>query len=77
MNTLAHEKPAATPALLDVGQVADLLNCSKRHVVRLADAGRLPRPMRLGGLVRWRRAEVVDWIAGGCEPVRQPGRAAL
>ena len=64
--------PDPAPAeLLDVGTVAALLDCSARHVYRLADAGRLPRPLKLGQLVRWRRAEVLEWIDDGCKPVRQ------
>jgi excisionase family DNA binding protein len=62
-------------ALLDVEQVAELLNCSARHVYRLADAGHMPPPVRLGTLVRWRRQDLDAWLAGGCRPVRTPGRA--
>lgn len=65
---------AALPALLDVRAVAALLDCSPRHVYRLSDAGRMPPPVRIGALVRWRRAEIEDWIATGCKPVRQAGR---
>lgn len=57
-------------ALLDVDQVAALCRCSARTVYRLADSGRMPRPLKLGALVRWRREEVLNWIAGGCRPVR-------
>ncbi len=53
-------------ALLDVQAVADLLCCSTRHVYRLADAGRMPRPVRLGALVRWSRDQILAWIADGC-----------
>jgi excisionase family DNA binding protein len=63
-------RPGVAAELLDVGAVAALLGCSGRHVYRLADAGRMPRPVRLGYLVRWRRAEVLEWIGGGCQPVR-------
>ncbi len=57
--------------LLDVGAVAALLNCSSRHVYRLADAGRMPRPVKLGSLVRWSRQSILDWIGRGCRPVRR------
>lgn len=57
-------------ALLDVRAVAALLDCSARHVYRLADAGRMPSPLKLGALIRWRRADLDTWIAGGCRPVR-------
>jgi excisionase family DNA binding protein len=62
------------PRLLDVRGVAALLGCSPRHVYRLSDAGRMPAPVKIGALVRWRRQSVEDWIAAGCMPVRQAGR---
>lgn len=63
-------RPAVAAELLDVRAVAALLGgCSTRHVFRLADAGRMPKPIRLGSLVRWRRAEVMRWIEGGCRPI--------
>jgi excisionase family DNA binding protein len=60
--------------LLDVRAVAQMLDCSARHVYRLADAGRMPPPLKLGALVRWRRQTVEEWISGGCKPVRPTGR---
>lgn len=58
--------------LLDVTEVAALLGgCSTRHVYRLTDADRMPRPVRLGALVRWRRAELLAWIAAGCPSHKQ------
>jgi excisionase family DNA binding protein len=57
----------AEPArLLDVAGVAQLLAVSVRHVHRLADAGRMPRPLKLGGSRRWDRATLDAWIAAGC-----------
>ena len=53
--------------LFDVRAVSELLGgCSTRHVYRLADAGRMPRPIKLGSLVRWRRSELESWINSGC-----------
>ena len=60
-------------ALLNVQGVADLLCCSTRHVYRLADAGRMPRPVKLGALVRWSRTAIDKWIADGCPSCRQGG----
>jgi excisionase family DNA binding protein len=72
----ATSSPIDAPAaqLLDVRAVAALLDCSARHVYRLSDGGRLPSPVRLGALVRWRRTDLDAWLAGGCRPVRQVGR---
>ena len=71
--TLGPEtRPAVSAELLDVKSVAALLgHCSVRHVYRMADAGLMPRPVKLGNLVRWRRAEVLEWISAGC-PRLQP-----
>ncbi len=60
----------ALPALLTIDQVARLLNCSKRTVYRLTDADRMPRPVRLGSLLRWNRNAIEQWIAGGCPATR-------
>ena len=65
------------PALIDVGHVAALLGCSTKHVFRLVDQGAMPAPVKLGGLVRWNRKSVLDWIESGCAkptPVPSPGQ---
>lgn len=68
--------PAVTPAaaLLDVRAVASLLDCSPQHVRRLADAGRMPRALRVGSLLRWRRVDLDAWLAAGCPNCREPRR---
>jgi excisionase family DNA binding protein len=66
----AEPQPAVPTELLDVKAIAALLCCSTRHVYRLADGGRMPRPLRLGALVRWNRSSVLSWINEGCPPVR-------
>ena len=58
--------------LLDVEQVARILNVSTRTVYRLADAGKMPRPTKLNALVRFNRLELESWINDGCPPVRTP-----
>ena len=60
--------PNPTPQypMLTVDGVAALLACSPRSIYRLADAGRIPPPVRIGGLVRWPRAMLEKWIAEGC-----------
>jgi excisionase family DNA binding protein len=67
-----HSPPAvpAAPALLDVRSVAALLGCSTRHVYRLADSGRMPKPVKLGVLVRWSSQAIHEWLAAGCKPAR-------
>ena len=59
-----------TPLLVDATVVAELLGISPRTVWRLLSAGKLPKPVRLGRSVRWRKRLVEDWVSQGCP---QPG----
>lgn len=63
------ERPKIEPLLLDAQSVARLLGVSVRHVVRLADGGRMPRPRKVGRLLRWNRREIEQWVAAGCPKV--------
>ena len=56
----------AAPALLDACGVAVYLSIPRRSVYRLAAAGRIPRPIRLGASLRWIRAQLDEWVAQGC-----------
>lgn len=62
-------EPAATQRgeeLLSADDVASTLRCSARHVRRLTASGRIPDPVMLGGLRRWRRHDIDSWIILGC-----------
>ena len=65
-----ERRPAITAELLDVKAVAALFSCSPRHVYRLADAGLMPRPVKLGVLVRWPRLAIETWVSEGCPKCR-------
>jgi len=67
----AGAKPAAEKPLIDVKEFAAKLGCCTKHIRRMADAGRCPPSIQLGGLHRWNRQVVDDWIAAGCPVVRQ------
>lgn len=43
-------------------EVADLLKCSTRHIRRLVQQGRFPKPLKLGRLTRWQRGAIDGWI---------------
>ena len=76
-NTDGGERtPRELSAMMDVKAVASTLGCSWRHVYRLADAGRMPRPAKLGALVRWSRATLTQWIADGCPNCRTGRKGA-
>jgi predicted DNA-binding transcriptional regulator AlpA len=54
--------------LVDAKAVGQMLGCSPRTVLRLADARRIPWGVKLGGLRRWDVQEVQNFIASGCVP---------
>lgn len=52
--------------MLSTKDVAELMQCSDRHVTNLRNEGRMPPPVKLGTLVRWPRRTIEQWIADGC-----------
>ena len=58
------------PALLDARTVAAMLSCSRRAIYTFSDGGRMPRPIKLGRLTRWRRVDIEKWIADRCPDCR-------
>jgi len=58
--------PQTGPALISATELAELLQISTRTLWRLRSAGKLIRPIRLGGSTRWSLDEVQTWIAEGC-----------
>lgn len=61
-----HNTEAPTEVLADLRGVAARLVVSERTVERMVEAGKMPPPMKLGRLRRWRLADVESWIASGC-----------
>ena len=62
--------------LIDIDNLATRLGCSTRHVRRLAAGGRIPRPIKLGALLRWLKTDIDQWMAAGCpacgkKPIRR------
>ena len=47
--------------LLTKQQLAERLQCSVRTVERRAAAGELPRPLKVGRLVRWTTEQLDQW----------------
>jgi excisionase family DNA binding protein len=49
--------------LLAVKDVAHLLGVSEKTVREWKAKGDMPVPFELGGVIRWERAEILDWLA--------------
>ncbi len=56
------------PLAVDARGLAQLLSCGRRTVCTWDSAGRLPRPVRVGGRVLWMVAEIRDWLDAGAPP---------
>lgn len=64
--------PTTLPLLLTTHQVSELTSLGERTVWRYSRSGAMPNPVRIGGAVRFRRDEILDWIEQGC-PRRKRG----
>lgn len=71
IGSVGSSPKAEKPPLIDVKEFAAKLGCCPKHIRRMADSGRCPPSIQLGGLRRWNRQVVDDWIAEGCPVVRQ------
>lgn len=61
MNQQTEIKAAAV--LWDVRQVAAHMGCGVSTVWRWKTLGQIPKPMKIGGLVRWRREDIERFTA--------------
>jgi excisionase family DNA binding protein len=55
------------PLLVTAVELARLLKISTRTLWRQLSAGKIPKPVRFGGTVRWRLEEIHKWITDGCQ----------
>jgi len=56
--------------LISAPTLGRLLNVSEATLWRWDSGGRLPRGIKLGGVKRWSRAEILAWVEHGC-PARK------
>jgi len=67
---LGFDDAVIEPLVVTAKQLAIMLQVSKRTLFRMRSAGRLPSPMRVGGIVRWRLEDVQNWISAGCPEIK-------
>jgi len=70
-----HAPDAHAPLLIGAPQAAAMCGRSLSSWWRDCAAGRVPRPVKLGGRVLWRVRELQLWVEGGCP--RRGGWEAL
>ena len=55
--------------LIDAKEAAWMCGVSLSTWYNLVAAGKTPAPVRLGCSVKWRKGELMGWIAAGCRIV--------
>ena len=51
--------------LLSAEAVGTMLSLSRRQIFRLNSCGKIPKPIRIGGVVRWSEKSISEWLAAG------------
>ena len=61
------EKQASnqTCQLLSAKTLGEMLSLSKHQIFRLNSCGKIPKPIRIGGAVRWSAEEISAWLVAG------------
>jgi len=62
---MTTENENQTCQLLTAKTLGEMLSLSKRQVHRLNSCGKLPKPLRIGGSVRWVQSTIAKWLAAG------------
>lgn len=57
---------SVSESLLTISDVAELLSVCKRQVSRLVAEERIPAPLYLGRLPRWRESVIAEWLEAEC-----------
>ncbi len=52
--------------LVGAKEAARLCSISESMLYTLNRAGKMPPPIRIGTLLRWKRRELLEWIEAGC-----------
>ena len=58
--------PEELPVLIDIQELARMLNRSVGSLERDQASSRVPAPVYIGASRRWRRGEVLAWVEAGC-----------
>lgn len=52
--------------LISIGDVAKMINVTKRTIRRWANDGTIPKPGKFGGVLRWRACDIQNLIDVKC-----------
>lgn len=54
------------PILYTTREAAAFCMISESNWYKLNRNGYVPKPIRIGTMYRWRKSDLVDWVAAGC-----------
>ena len=60
------ESLGTAPMMMTADEIATCLGISSRTVWRLKAKGDLPKSVKIGRAVRWRKSDILAWIEQGC-----------
>jgi predicted DNA-binding transcriptional regulator AlpA len=67
LTTTPSLDPVSESLLIDARTSSRLVSVSLRHWMRLHAAGECPPAVRVGRCLRWKREDIVSWIACDCD----------
>ncbi len=70
--TSSETKSEERVLLMTSEDVARRLRVSKASLWRMRSTGKLPPPIHIGGIVRWRAEDVEKWVKDGCPELARP-----
>ena len=54
------------PSLININELAKILNISTRSISRLVRDGKIPKPVHLNSMIRWNKDKITKWLDRGC-----------
>ena len=57
--------------LWDAKTFGQRLSLSKRQIFRLSACGKIPKPLKIAGSVRWRLSDIELWLSMDCPERRE------
>jgi excisionase family DNA binding protein len=66
LGEVSKESFESAPLMMTADELAETLCISLRQVWRLKAKGDIPKPVNIGRSVRWKRSDILEWIAEGC-----------
>lgn len=60
------KQPVGEQVLVDAETAAAMCAMHRGTWYKKVAAGLAPKPVSIGGVIRWRKAELEEWIVAGC-----------